>query len=81
MSERARNISSIAFIAVMAVALILITSTRPATVDRVEQIDAHQVPGMPGRVNCQLPLTDGGRHDGSRIRARLRRCARRGDSG
>ena len=38
MSERARNISSIAFISVMTVALILITSTRPATVDRVEQI-------------------------------------------
>jgi cytochrome c-type biogenesis protein CcmH len=38
MSERSRNIASVAFIAVMAVALILITSTRPATVDRVEQI-------------------------------------------
>ena len=38
MSERTRNIASVAFIALMAVALILITSTRPATVDRVEQI-------------------------------------------
>jgi cytochrome c-type biogenesis protein CcmH len=38
MSERSRNIASFAFIAAMAVALILITSTRPATVDRVEQI-------------------------------------------
>lgn len=38
MSDRTRNITSVAFITVMAVALILITSTRPATVDRVEQI-------------------------------------------
>ena len=38
MSERSRNLASIAAIFVMAVALILITSTRPATVDRVEQI-------------------------------------------
>ena len=38
MSDRTRNIASVAFITVMAVALILITSTRPATVDRVEQI-------------------------------------------
>jgi cytochrome c-type biogenesis protein CcmH len=38
MSERSRNIASFAFIAATAVALILITSTRPATVDRVEQI-------------------------------------------
>jgi cytochrome c-type biogenesis protein CcmH len=38
MSERARNIASIAVIAVLAVALILLASSRPATVDRVEQI-------------------------------------------
>jgi cytochrome c-type biogenesis protein CcmH len=38
MSDRTRNITSVAFITVMAVALILITSTRPATVDRVEQV-------------------------------------------
>jgi cytochrome c-type biogenesis protein CcmH len=38
MSDRTRNIASVAFIAVMAVALILVSSTRPATVDRVEQI-------------------------------------------
>jgi cytochrome c-type biogenesis protein CcmH len=38
MSERSRNVASVAVIIVMAVALILITSTRPASVDRVEQI-------------------------------------------
>ena len=38
MSERTRNIASVAVIAVMAVALILLASTRPATVDRVEEI-------------------------------------------
>jgi cytochrome c-type biogenesis protein CcmH len=38
MSERARNIVSVAVIGVLALALILLTSTRPATVDRVEQI-------------------------------------------
>ncbi len=38
MSERTRNIVSVAAILVMAVALLLLTSTRPATVDRVEQI-------------------------------------------
>ncbi|HWL49929.1 MAG TPA: cytochrome c-type biogenesis protein CcmH [Acidimicrobiia bacterium] len=38
MSERARNIASVTVIAVLAVALIILTSTRPATVDRVEQI-------------------------------------------
>jgi cytochrome c-type biogenesis protein CcmH len=40
MSERTRNITSVAVIAVMAVALLLLTSTQPATVDRVEQIGA-----------------------------------------
>jgi len=38
MSERTRNIASVAVIAVMAVALLLLTSTQPATSDRVEQI-------------------------------------------
>ena len=38
MSERTRTIASVTVIAVMAVALILLTSTRPATVDRVEEI-------------------------------------------
>jgi cytochrome c-type biogenesis protein CcmH len=38
MCERSRNLVSVAVILVMAVALILITSTRPASVDRVEQI-------------------------------------------
>ena len=38
MSERTRNIASVAVIAVMAVSLLLLTSTQPATLDRVEQI-------------------------------------------
>jgi cytochrome c-type biogenesis protein CcmH len=38
MSERTRNIGSAIFIVVMAVALVFLISTRPATVDRVEEI-------------------------------------------
>jgi cytochrome c-type biogenesis protein CcmH len=38
MSERARDVASVAAIAVMAITLVLLTSTRPVTVDRVEEI-------------------------------------------
>lgn len=38
MSERARNVVTVAVIAVMGVALLLLTSTRPADLDRVEEI-------------------------------------------
>lgn len=38
MSERARNIVTVAVIAVMGVTLLLLTSTRPADLDRVEEI-------------------------------------------
>jgi cytochrome c-type biogenesis protein CcmH len=38
MSERARNIASATVIVVMAIALVFLISTRPANVDRVEQI-------------------------------------------
>jgi cytochrome c-type biogenesis protein CcmH len=38
MSERARNIVTVAVIAMMGVALLLLTSTRPADLDRVEEI-------------------------------------------
>jgi len=38
MSERIRNVATVIVIAVMAIALVLLTSTQPADVDRVEQI-------------------------------------------
>ena len=38
MSERTRNIASVAFILAMTVALLFLVSTRPASVDRVEAI-------------------------------------------
>jgi cytochrome c-type biogenesis protein CcmH len=38
MSERIRNLATIGMIAVMAIALLLLASTRPADVDRVEQL-------------------------------------------
>jgi len=38
MSERARNLATVTVIAVMAVTLLLLTSTQPASIDRVEQI-------------------------------------------
>jgi cytochrome c-type biogenesis protein CcmH len=38
MSERARNIGMVSLIIVMAVTLVVLTSTRPAAVDRVEQL-------------------------------------------
>jgi cytochrome c-type biogenesis protein CcmH len=38
MSERFRNLATVGLIAVMAIALLLLTSTQPADVDRVEQL-------------------------------------------
>ena len=80
MSERSRNIASVAFI---------VADGGGVGPDHVDQTghggpsgtdrDADQMSGVPGRVDRQLPLADGGRHDGPGIGTRLRWCARRGD--